>query len=49
MRHDWWLFVAGVGIIAFGLAVWETTFILVPVGVVLIGVGIAKSVKRARA
>jgi hypothetical protein len=45
-----WL-VSGVVAISVGLAVWWTAFVLVPVGVVLLVIGMAKSVRstlRAR-
>jgi hypothetical protein len=43
-----WLVVGGLAI-GVGLAVWWTTFILVPVGVVLVGVGVTKWVRSRRA
>jgi hypothetical protein len=42
----WRWLVGGVIAIVVGLAVWWTAFILIPAGVVLLVVGITKSVRR---
>ena len=45
MRAGWLWVVNGVLAIGVGLSLWYTTFILVPVGVVLIAVGATKFVR----
>ena len=49
MKGAWQWIVGGAVGIAIGLTVWETAFILVPAGVVLILVGVVKSVRRVKA
>ncbi len=49
MKGTWQWIVAGAVGIAIGLAVWETAFILVPVGVVLIVLGVVKSATHVTA
>jgi len=49
MDRVWRWFVAGVGCVAVGLALWPTAFVLLPAGVVLIGVGAAKILRQAGA
>jgi hypothetical protein len=46
MRPTWLWLVGGVSAIGVGLAIWETTFILVPAGLVLVGVGVTQLVRR---
>jgi hypothetical protein len=41
----WRWIVSGVLAIGIGLAVWPTTFILVPAGVVFVGIGVTKLVR----
>jgi len=41
----WRLLVSGVVVISVGLAIWWTAFVLVPVGVVLLVIGMTKSVR----
>jgi hypothetical protein len=48
-RPPWWWFAWGLGAIAVGLAVWATTFVLVPAGVVFIVVGIVRWASQGRA
>ena len=48
MDIAWRWIVSGVVVIGVGLAVWWTAFVLVPVGVVLLIVGIARSSLGAR-
>jgi hypothetical protein len=45
----WRWLVSGVFAIGVGLAVWPTTFILVPAGIVLAAIGVTKWVRRFRA
>jgi hypothetical protein len=42
VNDAWRWLVGGVLAIGVGLAVWPTTFILVPAGVVLLGIGVVK-------
>jgi len=44
----WQWLLGGVVAIGIGLAVWPTTFILVPAGVVLVAVGVMKLVRGHR-
>jgi hypothetical protein len=49
VRVAWrWLVVGGLAI-GVGLAVWPTTFIIVPAGVVLVAIGATKWVRSSRA
>jgi hypothetical protein len=45
----WRWLVSGVLAIGVGLAVWPTTFILVPAGIVLAAIGVTKWVRSIRA
>jgi hypothetical protein len=47
MRHTWSWIAWGVIAIGVGLTIWYTAFVLVPVGLILIAVGTAKSLRRA--
>jgi hypothetical protein len=44
----WRWILSGVLAIGVGLAVWPTTFILVPAGVVLVAIGVMKRVRSIR-
>lgn len=46
VKGTWQWIVAGAVGVAIGLAVWATAFMLVPVGVALIVLGVVKSAKR---
>jgi hypothetical protein len=43
----WRALVSGVVVISVGLVVWWTAFVLVPVGVVLLVIGMTKSVRSS--
>lgn len=45
----WRWILSGVFAIGVGLAVWPTTFILVPAGAALVAIGVMKWVRRIRA
>jgi hypothetical protein len=49
VRVAWRWLVVGTLATGVGLAVWWTTFILVPTGIVLVGVGATKWVRSSRA
>ena len=49
MTAAWRWLVVGALAMGVGLAVWWTTFILVPAGVVLVGIGVTKWVRSRRA
>ena len=43
---QWRWFLGGLAAIGIGLAVWPTTFILVPVGVISLFVGVVRSIRH---
>ena len=47
MRHIWGWIAGGVIAIGVGLTIWYTAFVLVPLGLILIGVGTVKSLRAA--
>ena len=49
MRHTWRWIAGGVIAIGVGLTIWETAFVLVPLGLILIGVSTVKALRVGRA
>jgi hypothetical protein len=47
VAHDWTLLAGGIALIVIGLAVWWTAFVLVPLGLALVVLGIVRSTRHA--
>jgi hypothetical protein len=47
VTHNWTFLVGGITLIFIGLAVWWTAFVLIPVGLALVVLGIVRSARHA--
>lgn len=47
VKHNWTLFAGGITLIFIGLAVWWTAFVLVPLGLALVVLGIVRFARHA--